>query len=68
MTFEDLWKQVSGLPDTAKTEVPGVLSEITKKKLCKHSSEEVAAVVAAAIEEVNHGAVAPLDELIRKRV
>ena len=68
MTFDELWEQVSGLPDTAKMQVPGALSESTKRKLCTRSPEEVAAVVAEAIEEVNRGSIKPLDELIRKRI
>jgi len=68
MTFEELWKQVSGLPDTAKMQVPRVLSDPTKKKLCKHSPEEVSRMVLDAIEEVNNGSVEPLDELIRERI
>lgn len=68
MTFEELWEKVSGLPDTAKMQVPGALTEGTKRKLCKHSPEEVSKIVAAAIEEVNRGSVKPLDELIRQRI
>ena len=68
MTFEELWSQVEGLPDTAKLQVPGVLSQETKKRLCTHSPEEIEKIVADAIEEVNCGSVAPLDELIRKRL
>lgn len=33
MTFEELWKQVKGLPDDAMVQVPAVLSPDTKKKL-----------------------------------
>ena len=68
MTFDELWKRVQGLPDTAKLQVPGVLSAATKKKLAKMTSEDVSKVVLAAIEEVNRGSVTPLDELIKKRL
>ena len=68
MTFEELWMRVQGLPDTAMAQVPGTLSEATKKKLAKKTPEEVAAVITAAIAEVNHGSVKPLDELIKKRL
>ena len=68
MTFEELWKQVSGFPDAAKMQVPRVLSDPTKKKLCKHSPEEVSRMVLAAIEEVNNGSVEPLDTLIKNRL
>lgn len=68
MSFEDVWRQVEGLPDTAKLQVPGVLKEDTKKKLEKHSPAEIEKIVAEAIEEVNRGSIKPLDELISKRL
>ena len=68
MTFDELWTQVKGLPDTAKIQIPGVLSLETKRKLSRKAPEEVTSMVTAAIDEVNHGSIAPLDELIRKRI
>lgn len=68
MTFEELWEQVSGLPDTAKIQLPRVLSIETKKKLEKKSPAEIGRIVAQAIEEVNNGSVEPLDTLIKNRL
>ena len=68
MTFEEVWGQVQGLPDTAKMQVPSILSVETKRRLTRKCPEEVAVIVAVAIEEVNHGSIAPLDELIKKRL
>ena len=68
MTFEDVWKQVEGLPDTAKMQVQNTLSAATKKKLAKMTPEDVSKIVLAAIEEVNRGSIKPLDELIKKRL
>ena len=68
MTFEDVWREVKGLPDTAMVQVPGALKEETKRRLSRKSPEEVAAIVAAAIEEVNHGIIVPLDELVKRRL
>lgn len=68
MTFEELWRDVQGLPDTAKLQVPGTLSESTKKTLARMKPEEVAAIAASAIGEVNRGSIKPLDELIRERI
>ena len=31
MTFEDVWRQVRGLPDTAKLQVPGALQCYVEK-------------------------------------
>ena len=39
MTFEELWRDVQGLPETAKIQVPGVLSESTKMKMAELSPE-----------------------------
>lgn len=49
-------------------QIPEVLSSVTKKRLCKFSPEEVTAIVTAAIEDVDHGSLKPLDELIRNRI
>ena len=45
-----------------------MLTASTKKKLEWKTLEEVAAIVAAAIDEINHGSVTPLDELINRRL
>ena len=68
MTFEELWNQVKELSDTAKMQVPGILSVETKRRLSRKSPEEISAIVIAAIKEVNHGSIVPLDELIKKRL
>lgn len=68
MTFDELWAQVKGLPDTAMVQVPLVLSTATKKKLERKTPEEVAVIVAAAIDEINQGSITPLDELISSRL
>lgn len=68
MTFDDLWRKVQGLPDTAKLQVPGTLSESTKMKMAELSPEEVCRIVAEAIEDVNNGSVEPLDTLIKNRL
>ena len=68
MTFEDVWREVKGLPDTAMVQVPGTLKEETKKKLVMNTPEEVAVIVTAAIDEINHGSVVSLDTLIKKRL
>ena len=68
MTFDELWAQVDALPEMAKRQIPGVLSESTKKRLSKHSPEDVSNIVAQAIYEVDHGSVETLDTLIKKRL
>lgn len=68
MTFDELWAQVKGLPETAMIQVPLVLKVSTKKKLERKTPEEVAAIVTAAIDEINHGSITPIDELINSRL
>ena len=68
MTFKELWAQVKGLPNTAMVQILLVLTASTKKKLEQNTPEEVAAIVAAAIDEVNHGSTTPLDELIDRKL
>lgn len=68
MTFEELWSQVQGLPETAKSQLPASLSEATRKKLARKTPDEVSKVVAEALDEVNYRAVAPLEELIKRRL
>ena len=68
MTFEDVWREVQALLDTAKLQIPGVLKDETKKRLSRRSPEKIKEIVEAAIEEVNHGSIVPLDELVKKRL
>ena len=68
MTFEEVWESVKGLPNTAMKQVPGSLSDSTKKRLARLKPDEVSKIVLAAIEEVNHGSIEPLDKLIQKRL
>ena len=68
MTFEDLWKRVKGLPDTAMAQIPDALSDSTKTRLAKRSPEKVKEIILSAIYEVDHGSVSRLEELIQKRL
>lgn len=68
MNFDEAWTQVQGLPEVAKRQVPGALSEKTKRMLSMKSPAEIGAIVTESIEEVNHGSVERLDELIRKQL
>ena len=63
--FDELWKQVEGIPEGAKKRIPSDLSDRTKRKLEKLSPEEIAAVVNKAFEKVNNGSVEEMDALIR---
>ncbi len=64
--FEELWKQVEGIPDGAKKQISADLSERTKRKLEKLAPEKISEVINKAFEEVNRGSVLQMDVLIRK--
>lgn len=66
--FEELWKEVEGIPEGAKKQIPGDLSDRTKKKLEKLSSEKIAEIINKAFDEVNKGSVLEMDVLIRKLI
>ena len=66
--FEELWKQVEGIPEGAKKQIPSDLSDRTKRKLEKLSPEEIRAVVNKAFEKVNNGSVEEIDVLIRSLI
>ena len=66
MTFDELWGQVQGLPDTAKAQVPSILSENTKKRLTKYTPTEVSRIVLAAVDEIDHGSIETVDALVKK--
>ena len=66
--FEELWKQVEGIPEGAKKQIPGDLSDRTKRKLEKLSPEKISEVINKAFDEVNHGSVLEMDVLIRKMI
>ncbi len=68
MSFDDVWREVKNLPETAKIQIPNVLFEATKQWLGRQSLEDVAAIVTVVIDEVNHGSVVPLNESIQKRL
>ncbi len=66
--FDELWKQVEGIPDGAKKQIPADLSDGTKRKLEKFSPKEIAGIINRAFEEINRGSVEGIDTLIRKMI
>ncbi len=64
--FEELWKQVEGIPEGAKKQIQGDLSDRTKRKLEKLAPEKISEVINKASEEVNKESVLQIDALIRK--
>ena len=65
MTFEEYLKKMN-LPNTAKVQLPGVLSEEVKRKLMKITDAE--GILKSAIDEINHGSIDSVDALVRKKL
>ena len=68
MTFDELWKQVKGLPSEALEQVPDILSSNTKRLLARMTPEDIGRIVGEAIDEINHGSIETFDTLVRKRL
>ena len=64
MTFEELLK-TTNLPSTAKDQLSMVLSVKTKQKLLNRSDAEQ--IIAAAIDEIDHGSVEPVETLVVRK-
>ena len=72
MTFEELWEIIwkeSNLPNEAKILIPQSLSEMTKQELLTSgkSPSEIARIVEAAVDAINHGAIESLERLISNK-
>lgn len=67
MTFEEVWSQVRGLPEQAVRQVPETISSDTKRRLSKLAPDKVSVIIKGAIDEINHGSVERLDNLIRNK-
>lgn len=71
MSFEELWERVwkeIKLPGAAKMLLPQNLSDQTKQKILKSgkSTAEIAHLLEKAVDEINRGSVATMDELVSK--
>ena len=66
--FDELWKQVEGIPEGVKKQLSADLSDKTKRKLEKLTPKEMEDVVNTVFEEISKGSVETIDSLIRKFV
>ncbi len=66
--FEELWKQVEGVPEGVKKQLSADFSDRTKRKLEKLSPEKISEVINKAFDEVNNGSVLQMDVLIRRMI
>ena len=71
MRFDEFWIKVADLkvlPDTAIHQIPSILSNEAKNKLCKRTPEEAANIIQAAIYEIDHGSVESMNDLVLKKM
>ena len=72
MTFDELWEETwktVKLPKEAKMHLPQSLSEKTKRKILNSgkSTTEIAKMFETIVDEINHGSIATIDELVNKQ-
>ena len=68
MTFDELWKIVPGISRTAMNQVPDALSPDTKRRLEQYSPFEIGAIVRSAINDIEHGSIETLNDLVIKQL
>ena len=69
MAIEELLQQAcekAGLPNTAIKQLPRSLSDETKRKLGLMPVDTVARILKEAVNEIDHGSVARVDEIVKK--
>lgn len=66
--FDELWRQVEGIPEGVKKQISLDLSDKTKKKLERCSPKEIENIISRSIEEVHRGSVEKIDLLVRRQV
>ena len=69
MDFEELLDRAcdsANRPEMARLLLPSTLSEDTKRDVLKLSPEEFGRILAAAIDQINHGSVETVDALVKK--
>ena len=64
--FDELWKQVEGIPEGVKKQISADLSDRTKRKLEKLSPKDVEEAVNKTLAEVDKGSIETVDPLIRR--
>ena len=67
--FEDFWKEIEELgilPEGAVRLLPESLDDSVRAELMKRTPEVAVQVIMKAVDQVNHGSVAPVGELILK--
>lgn len=71
MTFEELWEEIAKLEllsNTAIKQIPSILSKGTKRKLARMTPQQVGKKLLDVIDEINHGSVESVENLLKKRM
>ena len=65
--FEDFWNEIEKLeilPEGAIQQLPESLDDMCRVELMKRTPEEAAEVIMKAIDQVNHGSIESVEELV----
>lgn len=60
--------EIAQLPNIARVQLPRSLSNETKRRIRKLAVDELAGVLKEVVDQIDHGAVESIDELIRARL
>ncbi|MGO4972105.1 hypothetical protein ACTQ56_08950 [[Clostridium] aminophilum] len=69
MEIDELLEQaceITCLPSTAKDQIPGGLTNETKRRIKKIAVDELAGVLKKAVDQIDHGSVESIEKLVRK--
>ena len=58
--------EIAHLPSTAKDQLPGSLAKETKRSIQNMTAEELAVIIKDAVEQIDHGSIESIDELVRR--
>ena len=71
MTFDELWAEIEKLkilPSEAIAQIPHILSKDTKRRMAERTPLEMAQMLDSVIDEINHGSIEGVDDLMKKRL
>ena len=58
--------EIAHLPSMAKDQIPGSLTNETKRNIQNMTAEELAVILKKAVDQIDHGSIESIDDLFRK--
>ena len=58
--------EITHLPSMAKDQIPGSLTNETKRNIQNMTAEELAVILKKAVDQIDHGSIESIDDLFRK--